>query len=277
MEYTKILELLKKHKVSTYDAMIATSCDGAWKNVEKSGVREKLFTLTYDSFCNVCENIWLDCEEDTGLSTIADKVAKYIIDHEIIPDSYNQVYFDEEEDEDNEDENEDDDEFSVGNTPNIPTEVTIDLETMNDLGINPSETDGDEISDILSDYLSDTYGFCHYGFEFDVENDHINVYNIKWDFSGDDDDDDDDYRNHAGDEEEYDVALEVAQKIRTSKDLSDFYAYVERFGDNITGYNWPESEQDRIDGLVDGINYEPGKFDRENITRIFGEKYDPDD
>ena len=63
----------------------------------------------------------------------------------------------------------------------LPVELTIDLETMNELGINPTETDGNEIDDILSDYLSDTYGYCHYGFEYDVENDHINIYHIKWD------------------------------------------------------------------------------------------------
>lgn len=242
MKYIKILELLKKHKVSTYGAMIATSCDRAWKKVEESGVREKLFTLTYDSFCGVCENIWLDCEEDTGLTVIADKVAEYIIDHEVIPDSYNQVYFDEEPEED-------DDEFSVGDTSNIPTEVTIDLETMNDLGINPSETDGDEISDILSDYLSDTYGFCHYGFEFDADNDHINVYNIKWDFSGDDDDDDDDYRNHADDEEE--------DEDEDDFDLDDWL--------DERGLDTREKVQEYIRNLMDVYEQEPGDLTEEEM------------
>lgn len=64
---------------------------------------------------------------------------------------------------------------------NLPKEVIIDAHTMDDLGIDSQETDGDEISEILSDYLSDEYGFCHYGFNFDVEGDHINVYDIKWD------------------------------------------------------------------------------------------------
>ena len=75
---------------------------------------------------------------------------------------------------------------------NLPKEIIIDAHTMDDLGINPQETDGNEISEILSDYISDVYGFCHYGFNFDVEGDHINVYNIEWDTSCDDISDSDD-------------------------------------------------------------------------------------
>jgi hypothetical protein len=30
------------------------------------------------------------------------------------------------------------------------------------------EEDEDEIDEILGDYLSDNWGFCHYGFEFEV-------------------------------------------------------------------------------------------------------------
>ena len=65
----------------------------------------------------------------------------------------------------------------------LPKEVTMDAQTMNDLGINPSETEGDELDELIGDWLSDEYGFCHYGFEYDVEGDHINIYNIEWDTS----------------------------------------------------------------------------------------------
>jgi len=65
----------------------------------------------------------------------------------------------------------------------LPKDVVMDTQTMDDLGINPSETEGDEIDEIISDWLSDEYGFCHFGFEYDVEGDHINIYNIEWDTS----------------------------------------------------------------------------------------------
>jgi len=67
--------------------------------------------------------------------------------------------------------------------PELPKEVTMDMATMNDLDINPSETGGDELDEIIGDWLSDEYGYCHFGFEYDVENDHINIYNIEWDTS----------------------------------------------------------------------------------------------
>ena len=36
-----------------------------------------------------------------------------------------------------------------------------------DVDIEADETD-EEIEDILSDFLSDEYGFCHEGFEFEI-------------------------------------------------------------------------------------------------------------
>ena len=32
------------------------------------------------------------------------------------------------------------------------------------------ENDREEVEEAISDYLSDTYGFCHYGFNFEKEN-----------------------------------------------------------------------------------------------------------
>lgn len=34
----------------------------------------------------------------------------------------------------------------------------------------------EELANIISDYLSDQYGFCHYGFDLE-----LHVKNIKWD------------------------------------------------------------------------------------------------
>ena len=46
---------------------------------------------------------------------------------------------------------------------NLPAELSIDTDTL-------SISDEDEIEETISDYLSDTYGFCHYGFDFEKEN-----------------------------------------------------------------------------------------------------------
>ena len=59
----------------------------------------------------------------------------------------------------------------------------------------------------------------------------------------------------------------ISERIRTSKDLSDYYAYEERWGDEIS-YQFDESEQERIDELVYDINYEQGVYDIENVNRI---------
>lgn len=70
----------------------------------------------------------------------------------------------------------------------LPSSVVIpysDLEKYNEdisfLDLN-DPADEDEVVDILSDYLSDTYYFCHRGFEYTVNDDNsINVYDIDWD------------------------------------------------------------------------------------------------
>ena len=59
----------------------------------------------------------------------------------------------------------------------------------------------------------------------------------------------------------------ISERIKSSKDLSDYYAYEERWGDEIT-YQFEEEEQDRIDSLMSDINYEQGVYDRENVYRI---------
>lgn len=65
----------------------------------------------------------------------------------------------------------------------LPREVKIDL---NDLPWVYFE-DEDELDDIISDYLSDEYGFCHYGFNWKYSADagYVDVYDIDWDTSED--------------------------------------------------------------------------------------------
>ena len=53
----------------------------------------------------------------------------------------------------------------------LPKQVTIQESVFND-------TDIEAIADVVSDYLSDTYGFCHKGFELEIK-----AKNIKWDTS----------------------------------------------------------------------------------------------
>lgn len=65
------------------------------------------------------------------------------------------------------------------------------------------------------------------------------------------------------------VCKAISKRIRTSKDLGDFYAYIERWGDDYT-YSFATSEQDRIDDLIDEIVYTAGVFDFENVKRIMG-------
>ena len=45
----------------------------------------------------------------------------------------------------------------------LPKELSIDTDTL-------SISDKDEIEETISDYLSDIYGFCHFGFNFEKEN-----------------------------------------------------------------------------------------------------------
>ena len=45
------------------------------------------------------------------------------------------------------------------NLMDLPAELSIDADTL-------SISDKDEIEETISDYLSDTYGFCHFGFKF---------------------------------------------------------------------------------------------------------------
>ena len=48
----------------------------------------------------------------------------------------------------------------------LPTELSIDADTLN----ISNENDSEKVEETISDYLSDSYGFCHYGFNIEKEN-----------------------------------------------------------------------------------------------------------
>lgn len=63
--------------------------------------------------------------------------------------------------------------------PNLPTELFVDG---NEIYSYWDELDEDEKLDMISDYLSDEYEFCHDGFEYEESSDStIHISNIKWD------------------------------------------------------------------------------------------------
>ena len=70
---------------------------------------------------------------------------------------------------------------------NLPTEITLDRIDIEDNGFNVY--DDDELEEQLSEYLSDEYGCCHEGFNYDVVWDSflpdqprkIKITNIDWD------------------------------------------------------------------------------------------------
>ena len=56
------------------------------------------------------------------------------------------------------------------------------------LYVNPYDIDAEwddleeqEQEEAISDYLSDTYGFCHYGFSYEDDGEKIHITNIEWD------------------------------------------------------------------------------------------------
>lgn len=66
----------------------------------------------------------------------------------------------------------------------------------------------------------------------------------------------------------YKVDNKVANKIKSVKDLNDFYAFMERNGQEYE-YDFG-NESERIDELMDDINYTCGYYDFANIKRICG-------
>ena len=62
--------------------------------------------------------------------------------------------------------------------PNLPEELFVDYD---DLDSDWEELDEDEKLDLIGDYLSDEYGFCHDGFYYEDTGSNIHISNIKWD------------------------------------------------------------------------------------------------
>ena len=63
------------------------------------------------------------------------------------------------------------------------------------------------------------------------------------------------------------ISKAQARAIKTSQDLGDLYAYCERLGDDVA-YSFPPSEQERIDALINNINYKGGEYNADNVNRI---------
>lgn len=57
----------------------------------------------------------------------------------------------------------------------LPKEVEIDAKEL--------DFDGRDEDEVIGDYLSDKYGFCHFGFKFEKDGDKIQVSDIEWDTS----------------------------------------------------------------------------------------------
>lgn len=93
MGYQEILDFLSKNNINTSDAMVASTCDSAWLEIKDSGECE---WLDFDRFCSACYDVWMDSEDDTGLSRIADMVAEYAINRSELPSSYDDLLFAEE-------------------------------------------------------------------------------------------------------------------------------------------------------------------------------------
>ena len=60
----------------------------------------------------------------------------------------------------------------------LPTEIFVDCY---DIDTEWYELEEQEQEEVLSDYLSDTYGFCHYGFCYEESNGKIHITDIEWD------------------------------------------------------------------------------------------------
>ena len=99
--YTRTLRTLKENKVDLGIGHIVCGCESAWKSVVKKGK----VGVSFDDFCKACEEVWLDCDDGTGLTTIADKVAYYLKRTGELPCDYDEVY-DDDSDDDDEDEEE---------------------------------------------------------------------------------------------------------------------------------------------------------------------------
>ena len=91
MNHEQILNLIKENKIDTGEAMVACSCDEAWEN-NKENILKKHKDYTYDKFCALVGSMWYDCEDNTGVTVIADWVAQYLSNNKDEPDDYYELY-----------------------------------------------------------------------------------------------------------------------------------------------------------------------------------------
>lgn len=83
MTKTEILETLKKQGIDKQEAFIATACEAAYKRFSKKQ-REK---ISYEDFCDLCNDLWLDNEGSQGLTSVADCVVDYYKEYKALPES----------------------------------------------------------------------------------------------------------------------------------------------------------------------------------------------
>lgn len=64
-------------------------------------------------------------------------------------------------------------------SPKLPKKVSFNL---SELDYEKEDLEDDEIiGEIIGNYLSDTYGFCHYGFLYEIKDNKVYCSNIIWD------------------------------------------------------------------------------------------------
>lgn len=70
----------------------------------------------------------------------------------------------------------------------IPAEDVDDLPAQVDIEINSCLADAienkDYVEEYINNYLSDSYGYCNSGYNYNIDGDCIHVTNIEWDVSG---------------------------------------------------------------------------------------------
>lgn len=82
-----ILDFLQQNKLDNYAVFVVASCVDPWRLLQKSGHLNDNPMITFDMFCNTCENLWLDCEDHRGLTEIADEVTNYFIKNGGFPET----------------------------------------------------------------------------------------------------------------------------------------------------------------------------------------------
>jgi len=143
----------------------------------------------------------------------------------------------------------------------LPQKRVIKLKDL-DIDMDNIDLDEDtiEFGEAIEDYLREQYGNdLHTPDNWNVKKKVVVVEDIEWIES-------------CG--IELPVSDDIASKIKTPKDLNDFYAYCEsnRGGMYFT-YLFSEKHNERIDKLLADINYVCGVYDDKNVNRILGDEY----